>query len=158
MKKPLSIVLIVLLILSVYLVLNGPDQPTPPPASSQEIPSKLDESGSYTSKEQVALYLFTYGKLPHNFLTKEQARDLGWQADKQNLWEVTEKMSIGGDRFYNREGQLPEASGRKWYECDIDYKGGARGAKRIVFSNDGLIYYTDDHYESFTELKESELP
>ncbi len=73
-------------------------------------------------------------------------------ADRGNLWDVTDEMSIGGDRFGNREGLLPDASGRKWYEADIDYDGGRRNAKRIVFSNDGLIYYTDDHYESFEQL------
>lgn len=61
-------------------------------------------------------------------------------------------MSIGGDRFGNREGLLPDAEGRKWYECDINFSGGFRGAERIVYSNDGLIYYTSDHYESFTQL------
>lgn len=61
-------------------------------------------------------------------------------------------MSIGGDRFGNREGLLPTAKGRKYYECDIDFDGTYRGAKRIVYSNDGLIYYTEDHYESFELL------
>ena len=60
--------------------------------------------------------------------------------------------SIGGDVFGNREGSLPDRSGRTWYECDIDYSGGKRGAKRIVYSNDGLIYYTEDHYETFVRL------
>ena len=60
--------------------------------------------------------------------------------------------SIGGSRFYNDDGALPDASGRDWTECDIDYEGGFRGAKRIVFSNDGLIFYTDDHYKTFQQL------
>lgn len=158
MKKPLSIVLIVMLIIAVYLARNTAEPALPTTAQPEQTLSSIDENGVYTSKEQVALYLFTYGKLPRNFITKDKARDLGWQADKQNLWEVTEEMSIGGDRFYNREGLLPEANKRQWFECDIDYKGGSRGAKRIVYSSDGLVYYTDDHYESFTELKESDLP
>ena len=73
-------------------------------------------------------------------------------ASKGNLWKVTKKMSIGGDRFGNNEGLLPKKSGRQYYECDIDYRGGSRGAKRIVYSNDGLIFYTADHYETFEQL------
>ncbi len=112
----------------------------------------LDESGSYTSMEEVADYIHAYGKLPQNFITKNEAQDLGWESSKGNLWDVAPGMSIGGDRFGNYEGLLPEANGRTWTECDIGYEGGYRDDRRIVFSNDGLIYYTDDHYESFTQL------
>lgn len=112
----------------------------------------IKEDGYYTSKNDVALYLHTFGKLPHNFITKNEAMDKGWEASKGNLWDVTDKMSIGGDRFGNREGRLPDANGRKWFECDIDYKGGYRGEKRILYSSDGLIYYTDDHYSTFKKL------
>ncbi|MCR4856515.1 MAG: ribonuclease [Erysipelotrichaceae bacterium] len=113
---------------------------------------KIDIDGSYTSKEDVALYIATYGKLPGNFVTKSQAKDMGWVASKGNLQKVCEGCSIGGDRFGNREGLLPDKKGRKYYECDIDYRGGTRNEKRIVFSNDGLIYYTDDHFSSFELL------
>lgn len=102
--------------------------------------------------DRVAAYLHAYGELPPNFIRKEDARALGWDSADGNLWDVTDGMSIGGDRFGNREGLLPEADGRVWYECDVNYAGGFRGAERIVYSNDGLIYYTDDHYESFTLL------
>jgi len=112
----------------------------------------LERDGSYTSKEDVALYLHLYGELPANFITKSEATDLGWQASKGNLWEVTDKKSIGGDRFGNREGLLPAREERQYYECDINYEGGYRGAERIVYSNDGLVYYTPDHYESFELL------
>lgn len=112
----------------------------------------ISETGYYTSKEEVALYIHTYDKLPDNFITKKEAMNLGWQSSKANLWEVSDKMSIGGDRFGNREQRLPEEKGRQYYEADIDYDGGYRGAKRVVYSKDGLIYYTDDHYESFTLL------
>lgn len=111
----------------------------------------IDESGSYTSKDDVALYLHTYGHLPHNFITKKEAQALGWSGG--SLEPYAPGMCIGGSRFGNYEGLLPEAEGRSYTECDIDTMGaGSRGAKRIVFSNDGLIYYTDDHYESFTLL------
>jgi len=106
----------------------------------------------YSDRDSVAAYLNEFGELPPNYLTKDAAKDLGWISSEGNLWEVTDRMSIGGDRFMNREGLLPEADGRVWYECDIDYSGGTRNAKRICYSDDGLIYYTDDHYESFTCL------
>lgn len=114
--------------------------------------SEIDEDGSYTGKEDVALYLHTYGRLPENFITKKEAQALGWDNKAGNLWDVAPDMSIGGDRFGNYEGLLPDADGRKYYECDIDYAGGYRGSKRIIYSNDGLIYYTEDHYESFEQL------
>ena len=111
----------------------------------------IDASGSYTTKEDVALYIHTYGCLPENFITKEEARALGW--DGKNLDSYAPGMCIGGNTFGNREGLLPSKKGRTYTECDIDTLGAkARGIKRIVFSNDGLIYYTDDHYESFTLL------
>lgn len=111
----------------------------------------LDEDGSYTTKEDVALYIHTYGKLPGNFITKDEARSLGWEGG--GLEDYAPGKCIGGDRFGNYEGLLPDAPGRKWTECDIGTLGkDSRGAKRIVFSNDGLIYYTDDHYESFELL------
>ena len=113
----------------------------------------IDEDGTYISKDEVALYIHTYGHLPNNFVTKNEAEDAGWKTEGLDLDEACPGKSIGGDRFGNREGLLPRASGRVWYECDIDYKGGrSRGAKRIVYSNDGLIYYTEDHYESFERL------
>lgn len=120
--------------------------------------NKLDKSASYTSKNDVAEYLTQYNKLPSNYITKNEAKKLGWVAKEGNLWEVTDHMSIGGDRFGNNEGLLPKEKNRKYFECDIDYNGGTRNAKRIVFSNDGLIFYTEDHYNSFEQYdKETSL-
>ena len=113
--------------------------------------SGVREDGEYTSKEEVAEYIYLYGHLPSNYITKDEAEDLGWKS-KGNLDKVAPGKSIGGDKFGNREGILPTAKGRKYYECDIDYKKGSRNAKRIVFSNDGLVYYTEDHYETFELL------
>ena len=111
----------------------------------------LDPDGSYTTKEDVALYIYLYGKLPSNFITKSQAKSLGWKSG--SLERYAPGKCIGGDTFYNREGLLPQKAGRTYKECDIDTLGkSSRGAKRIVFSNDGLIYYTSDHYQSFTLL------
>ena len=99
----------------------------------------------------MALYIHTYGHLPSNFITKSEARDLGWEGG--SVEDYAPGCAIGGDVFGNREGLLPEAEGRVYYECDIDTDGyHSRGSRRIVFSNDGLIYYTDDHYESFQLL------
>lgn len=113
--------------------------------------SKIDKNGKYSDKDSVAEYIHTYKKLPSNFISKNDARKAGWDSGK-NLWDYCPGKSIGGDYFGNYEEILPSAKGRKWTECDIDYKGGKRNGKRIVFSNDGLIYYTDDHYETFTRL------
>lgn len=139
--------------------------PTPAPAPETDAPAEtlpaetpeapveaaLSEDGSYTTKEDVALYLHLYGHLPDNFITKREAEALGWTGG--SLEPYAPGMCIGGNRFGNYEGLLPEADGRTYTECDIDTLGASkRGAKRIVFSNDGLIYYTEDHYESFELL------
>lgn len=117
-----------------------------------DIEEKLDEDGIYSNPKEVAEYIHLYSKLPPNFITKKEAMALGWDNEKGNLWDVTDKMSIGGDSFGNREGLLPKTEGRKYYECDVNYEGGYRGPERIVYSNDGLIYYTKDHYKSFEKL------
>ena len=121
-------------------------------AAKTDETAPIAEDGAYTSKDDVALYIHTYGRLPSNFLTKKDAQARGWESSKGNLQTVAPGMSIGGDRFGNREGLLPDKKGRQYYECDIDYEGGRRNAKRIVFSDDGLIFYTDDHYVSFEQL------
>ena len=110
----------------------------------------LREDGAYSSKSEVGLYLYLYGKLPGNYMTKDEAYDLGWSSKAGNLWEVAPGKSIGGDKFGNYEGLLPK--GKQYYECDIDYEGGYRNSKRIVYSKDGYIYYTEDHYETFEQL------
>ena len=116
----------------------------------------VNEDGEYTSKDEVALYIHLYNHLPSNFITKNEAKELGWDSSLGNLNKVAPGKSIGGDKFGNREGLLPKKDGRVYYECDIDYKKGSRNAKRIVFSNDGLIYYTEDHYETYELLYGSE--
>jgi hypothetical protein len=111
----------------------------------------LDEDGSYTTKDDVAFYIYIYGHLPSNFITKKEAQAAGWTGG--SLDRVLPGMCIGGDYFGNYEGQLPKAKGRRWTECDINTLGArSRGSERIIFSNDGLIYYTSDHYESFELL------
>lgn len=161
MKKKLPVWLSALL-LAALILLNGlggeaPEAPALPDVSTEillevtEAPELLDEDGWFYSAELVSLYLQTYGKLPDNFITKDEARKLGWEGG--SVEDYAPGYAIGGDKFGNREGLLPEAEGRRYYECDIDTDGrDSRGAKRLVYSNDGLIYYTDDHYESFTLL------
>ena len=112
----------------------------------------VERDGWYDAMEEVAVYLTLYDELPENYMTKKEAQKLGWVSSKGNLWDVAYGCSIGGDRFGNYEGILPEKKGRSWTECDIDFEGDYRGAKRIVFSSDDLIYYTDDHYESFEKV------
>ena len=129
------------------------DEPVTPyePDEPEETEELLDEDGCYTTKDDVALYIHQYRHLPSNFITKKEAQKLGWQGG--SLEPYAPGKCIGGTYFGNYEGLLPEAKGREYHECDIDTLGAkSRGAKRIIFSNDGLIYYTDDHYESFTLL------
>ncbi len=109
----------------------------------------IDQDGYYTSEDDVATYIIEYKTLPDNFITKKDAKAMGWSGG--SLENYVEDGCIGGDYFGNYEGLLPTKKGRKYYECDIDTMGASRrGAKRIIYSNDGQIYYTDDHYESFT--------
>ena len=123
------------------------------PGNDKGIPStdRIDEHGTYTGKDDVMNYLIEYGRLPENYITKKEARDLGWSGG--SLEPYAPGMCIGGDRYGNYEGNLPDVKGRSYYECDIDTLGKKqRGAKRIVFSDDGNIYYTQDHYTTFTLL------
>lgn len=107
--------------------------------------------GYYYDLSNVVLYIEVYGELPANYITKSEARELGWEGG--SVENYREGAAIGGDYFGNREGLLPEAEGRRYTECDIDTNGyGSRGARRLVFSNDGLYFYTSDHYESFSEV------
>ncbi|MBE6992801.1 MAG: ribonuclease [Ruminococcaceae bacterium] len=132
-------------------IIESTDAPVEP---EQEIAEEaaapaIDEDGWYYSKDDVALYIHTFGRLPDNYITKNEARDLGWEGG--SVERYLEGAAIGGDRFGNYEGLLPK--GHNYTECDIDTNGqSSRGAKRIIFSDDGLIYYTDDHYESFELL------
>jgi guanyl-specific ribonuclease Sa len=114
--------------------------------------TELDEDGTYDSKEDVTAYLIAYGHLPDNYMTKEEARENGWEGGA--LSTVIEGMCIGGDVYGNYEGTLPEIDGRTYYECDINTLGKEkRGAERIIYSDPDLnIYYTADHYETFEHL------
>lgn len=132
---------------------NTADESQSEPAPAAEPgEATVSENGRYSDPVSVALYLHTYGHLPDNYLTKSEAEALGWSNSLGNLWDVAPGCSIGGDKFGNREGLLPKAKGRQYYECDVNFDGGYRGGERIVYSNDGLIFYTADHYSSYTQL------
>lgn len=164
-KKLLTILVTILVLLgSLYGAVTGQTPDTTPEttvpetaAPTQTEPEETkgsflpDIDGHYDSMKDVALYIHFYGRLPDNYMTKSEARKLGWEGG--SLERYAPGCCIGGDTFRNSEGLLPDAPGRKWTECDIDTLGqSSRGAKRIVFSNDGLIYYTEDHYETFELL------
>ena len=155
MKKKISLLLTLVILLGIWFV-GGPELVLPDTeiqgtATGYAEVITIEEDGWYYSADDVALYLHTFGQLPENFMTKNEARDLGWNGGSVEAYAPG--YAIGGDVFGNREGLLPDAPGRVYYECDIDTLGAdSRGASRIVYSNDGLIYYTQDHYESFELL------
>lgn len=129
--------------------------PKPTKTPAPEITEEPEEAGPIIEPQAIADYLFVYGRLPDNFLTKKEAQALGWDSYKNYVSDVAPGMSIGGDRFGNYEGLLPRKSGRQYYECDCYYTEGRRNAYRIIFSNDGLVFYTEDHYRTFTEMHPS---
>ncbi len=128
------------------------DEPESEPETAPEVEQNaIDINGSFYSKDDVALYIHNYQTLPENFVTKDEAAMFGWEGG--SVERYIDGAAIGGDVFGNYERLLPEQDGRVYKECDIDTFGqSSRGAKRIVFSNDGLIFYTDDHYDSFEQL------
>ena len=161
--------IIVFLILLAAMLMSKPDTPQPlanqmlaeqqvqehqtaQPTNSQPKTVTVEEDKYYSSKDEVAAYIHQFHHLPDNYITKTKAKKLGWEQTEGNLWDVLPGMSIGGGPFNNYDGKLPEEAGREYKECDIDYNGGKRGRKRIVYSNDGLIFYTGDHYETFERL------
>ncbi len=166
-KRTVSMLLALLLLTALfgcYVYLSPDPEPTrqtggidapvftlEPSGDTAETPCPVTEDGEYWTRDDVALYIHLYGHLPKNYITKSKAQELGWTGG--SLEPYAPGCSIGGSYFGNYEGLLPTKKGRKYTECDIDTRGArSRGSKRIVFSNDGLIYYTDDHYETFTLL------
>ena len=123
-----------------YIYTEVPGETAPP----------VEEGAYYYDLESVMLYLEYYGELPDNYITKDEARALGWNGGSPERY--LEGAAIGGDRFYNRDGQLPKADGRLYTECDLNTDGkDSRGPERLVFSNDGLYFHTEDHYGTFVE-------
>lgn len=119
-------------------------------ALNQRLHAKIDESE--LREVLAALNASHNGKLPGKFITKREAQQSGWRPGR-DLWEIPalKGKSIGGDRFGNREGRLPRGD---WREADLDYRGGHRGATRLVFSRDGQRRVSVDHYQNFIEIPE----
>ena len=107
----------------------------------------VDRGTAYYDVEHVVLYLDAYGELPPQYITSDEARDLGWEGGAVEPYQPG--AAIGGNHFGNYEGILPQGD---YHECDIDTQGARRGAKRLVWSVDGHYYYTEDHYASFVEV------
>lgn len=105
-----------------------------------------------TTEAKVSEYIKQHNRLPDYYITKRQAQQQGWRANEGNLCEVLPNRAIGGDRFFNRENQLPVKPKRIWFEADINYHCGHRDAGRLIYSNDGLIFATYDHYRTFKQL------
>ena len=153
MTKRKFYALIVLLILLGTVFSRGFDFTLPePPADVTDATGLtvelLDEDGWYYGAHDVAMYLDTYGHLPGNYMTKDEARELGWEGG--SLKDYAPGKAIGGDRFGNYEGLLPRDG--DYTECDVNYFGGYRGGERLVYDTDGNIWYTADHYETFEPL------
>jgi len=108
---------------------------------------------SGTDEKTVVSYLRQNHRLPDNYITKKKAREAGWDARSGNLCDVLPGKAIGGDRFSNREWRLPTAYKRVWREADINYRCGRRGADRVLFASDGLIYVSRDHYQNFVRVE-----
>ena len=128
---------------------------TAAPAETPEPAGKPEKEDPIISPQGIADYLFEHGELPPNFITKMEALALGWKTRYETVAQAAPGKSIGGDRFGNYDGKLPRKHGRNWYEADCNYVSGNRGSERIVYSSDGLVFYTGDHYQTFTEMKPS---
>ncbi|MDQ8748235.1 ribonuclease [Elizabethkingia miricola] len=104
-----------------------------------------------TNEDVVVDYVKKNKKLPNYYVTKSAAQKAGWVASKGNLCTVLPGKAIGGDVFGNREGLLPKKTNRTYYEADLNYNCRNRNADRLIMSNDGLVYVTKDHYQTFTQ-------
>lgn len=168
-KKSPSIIIILLLIIIALLAYNTfshkgkvskseVTQNNSSVTKQTENKSDISETSSenqsieeLTKESVVVAYVKAHGQLPDYYITKREARAQGWNPAEGNLCEVLPGRAIGGDVFTNRERSLPTASGRIWYEADLNYDCGNRNSDRILFSNDGLVYVTHNHYKTFEQ-------
>ena len=118
------------------------------------VPMRTKKAGSATNRGMngTDVYLIYYKKLPEYYIKKGQAQKSGWMPEEGNLADACPGKMIGGGNFKNHDLVLPTAPGRIWYEADINYVSGFRNKHRILYSNDGLIFVTYDHYETFYEI------
>lgn len=110
----------------------------------QEDKHSIDELSKATT---VIDYVKENHHLPDYYITKNEAKKEGWNPSKGNLCEVLPGKVIGGDHFSNREKQLPP--NKKYFEADVNYHCGNRNADRIVFTKEGEVYLSRNHYISF---------
>lgn len=151
-KISLALSLCLAILLCACSIPGGSAGQGPEVASQQVQVGAVQEDHAYIDAPSVAAYLRAYDHLPNNYLTKRQARDKGWVPEKGNLRDLGPMAIIGGDRFGNREKQLPDREGLRYKECDVNYNGGPRGPERLVYDNEGNIYYTQDHYRHFEDV------
>jgi len=118
------------------------------------IPMRTKEVGTATGKgfDGADAWLLYRNRLPDYYVTRNVAKANGYRRKKNNLADVLPGCMIGGDEFLNDNNKLPDAPGRTWHEADIDYTYGKRNLKRILYSNDGLVFVSEDHYQTFYEI------
>ena len=160
-RRLLALAVVGLVLFAQAALAGGGGRNTPTPAPAAETPAPQSAAGMTPTPvpegpiidpQSIADYLFAHGELPDNFITKKEARALGWDSSRNYLSDVAPGMSIGGDYFGNYEGRLPVEQGVEYHEADCWYTGGKRNAYRVIYSNQGRVWYTEDHYETFTEL------
>lgn len=147
--------LIIAAILAIVATAAGLRHPAKTPAQPQAVQPSSQTAGdisTLTQQQRVADYLHQHQRLPSYYLSKSEARKRGWEPAKGNLCQTLPGRAIGGDRFSNREKVLPEKQGRRWFEADVNYDCGRRGSDRMLYSSDGLIYVTQDHYRHVEQV------
>ncbi|ENB9203631.1 ribonuclease N [Serratia marcescens] len=155
MNKRILVAIVIAVVIAVFSALRGNEHRAigGNPAVVQAPAGQQQSIDRLTQQQTVVSYLQQHQRLPDYYVTKKQAREQGWDPRSGNLCAVLPGKAIGGDRFSNREGQLPAAGGRVWREADINYQCGRRGADRLLYSSDGLIFVTRDHYKNFIRVE-----
>lgn len=151
MNKRTLVAMLIALVVAGFSALHGNTERAIAPLPTA--PAAVASIDQLTEPKRVARYLQQHQRLPDYYLTKKQARERGWEVSEGNLCQVLPGKAIGGDRFSNREGRLPMAKTRVWREADINYRCGRRGADRLLYSSDGLIFITRDHYKNFMRME-----
>lgn len=158
MKKSSSVIIILLLVIIGILLYSNYSQKTvvtPKPTDNittdKHNENKTAGIDELTKESVIVPFVKQNGRLPECYITKIEAAEHGWNASKGNLCDVLPGRAIGGDVFTNRERSLPVKKGRTWYEADLNYNCGHRNSDRLLFSNDGLVYVTHDHYKTFKQ-------
>ncbi len=154
-----KLVRLFVLLLAVILLMSGctasasgknkKNKATPTPTL---VPEATVTPGPMDAAQELADYIFEHGELPENYIRKKDAEAQGWKTTYRYVGDIGPGITIGGDYFGNYEQKLPVVKGRKYYEADCYYEGGPRNEYRIIYSNDGHVWYTEDHYNTFIEL------